>query len=55
MTIHFFDGCKKSSVWIAVGLFFGITIVIQAYQCFYRRPKVNKEWDEIVKDTTNRF
>lgn len=55
MTIHFLDGFSGSSGWLALGLFLGITLVIQAYQCCYKKPRVEKEWEEIVKDTTNRF
>jgi hypothetical protein len=48
--IHFFDGMKKNSVGITYGVLLGITLIYQLYNYFIRKPKIEKEYQDLIDD-----
>lgn len=54
-SIGFFDGFDKKTVGITYGVLIGFTLVWQVYVQCVRKPKIDKEWKELVNENTSKY
>ena len=47
-----FDGHSVSIIYIVLGSF---TLVWQLFQCLYKKPKIDKEWEELANSQKERY
>ena len=44
---------KTQTVGITYGVLLGLTVIYQIYNCFVRKPKIEKEYAELENDVKN--
>ena len=52
-TIHFFDGMDTKTINIVYGVLFGLSVILQIYNCLIRKPRIDKEFNELQNDVQN--
>jgi|TARA_B110001450_G_C17537404_1_gene447175 hypothetical protein len=49
-TIYFFTGMDGNTVGITYGVLLGLTLVYQLFNCFYRKPRIESEYDKLMNE-----
>ena len=48
--IYFYDGMDGKTVGITYGVLLGLTVLYQIFTFFVRKPRIEKEYEELVND-----
>ena len=49
-SIGFFDGFQTGKSFTFVGIVVGLTVLYQAYNCFWKQKSVDKEWETMRRE-----